>query len=150
MYVASNSNTMTTAMGTPGRSRAMALALGGADDEAAAVCRDSSPWPKLRRNPHALSTRTSRRRLGLPILDPTTAIAALQQALKIARESGNRFNESHIAVTLSELEVHTRRSRIRVRPPHAGDSQLPRLGQHRDSTESVGHPRHVVGSTRSL
>ena len=125
-------------------SRAMALALGGAHDEAAAVCRGLVAVAEASRNPHALSHAHLAEGLVYRYSDPTAAIAALQQALKIARESGNRFNESHIAVTLSELEVRTDAPRIRVRPSHAGDWQLPRLGQHRDARSPLAILASVV------
>ena len=57
------------------------------------------------RNPHSLSQALLA--IGLPsaYTDPPRAMEALRQALEIAQASGNRFNESHIAVVLSQLEA---------------------------------------------
>ena len=43
--------------------------------------------------------------LALRYADPQRALDALQRALEIAQASGNRFSESHIAVTLAPLEA---------------------------------------------
>ena len=106
MRAASNSNTMTTAMGTPGHPwqwRWLLVATRARRRPHCAVSSQRRRPPKTRirsrwhSSPKAWSTDTSIR---------PRALAALRRSLNIAQESGNRFNESHIAVTLSELEVH--------------------------------------------
>ena len=122
MRVASNSNTMTTAMGTPEASLAIALALGGDVKEAKAALRGVVAIAETTENPHSISIALLAEGLVDRYVDPATALAALRRSLSIAQESGNRFSESHTAVTLSELEVHHGAPAIRVRPPHAGDA----------------------------
>ena len=124
-------------------SRAMALALGGAHDEAAAVCRGLVAVAEASRNPHALSHAHLAEGLAFRYSDPTAAIAALQQALKVARESGNRFNESHIAVTLSELEVRT------DAPESAFDHLTLAIGNYHDSG-NIGTARSPLAILATL
>ena len=56
------------------------------------------------RNPHVLANALLAFGFAFRDVDPVAALAALARALEIAQGSGNRFVESHIAVTLSELE----------------------------------------------
>ncbi len=70
------------------------------------------------------------------------------------RPSGARWKSPRTAATastnptsqlsLSRPRSTTRLPRSRVRPPHAGDPQLPRVGKHRDVAQSAGHPRRPV------
>ena len=102
------------------------------------------PALRFRRHssPKAWPTETS-----IPATATGGPPAGVERSLgRAATGSANRTSPSHCR----ELEVHHGAQRIRVRPPHAGDAQLPRLGQHRDCTQSAGHPRRVVGSTRPL
>jgi hypothetical protein len=87
-------------------SLAMALALSGDEDEAKAVLGGAVAVAETTQNPHSLSTALLAEGLVHRYAEPATALAALQRSLNIAQESGNRFSESHTAVTLSELEVH--------------------------------------------
>jgi predicted ATPase len=86
-------------------SLAMSLALAGAADEAIAVSRGVVAVAEATRNPHSLSHTLLAQGLVHRYADPAVALAALRRSLKVAQDSGNRFNESHIAVTLSHLEV---------------------------------------------
>jgi predicted ATPase/class 3 adenylate cyclase len=87
-------------------SLAMALALDGAPNEAQSVLRGVVATAEATYNPHSLSTALLAEGLVRRYAEPATALAALRRSLDIAQESGNRFSESHTAVTLSELEVH--------------------------------------------
>ena len=86
-------------------SLAMALALAGAVIEAKAVLRGVVAVAESTQNPHSLSIALLAEGLVHRYTEPTTALTALRRSLSIAQESGNRFSESHTAVTLSELEV---------------------------------------------
>jgi tetratricopeptide (TPR) repeat protein len=83
----------------------MALALAGAENEAIAAQRGVVGVAEATQNPHSLTEALLAKGLVYRYTEPTTAQAALRQALQVAQESGNRFFESHIAVTLSQLEV---------------------------------------------
>ena len=85
---------------------AMALALAGAEMEALAVFDGVVAVAETTQNPHSLSTALLAKGLVYRYTEPATALEALQRSLTIAQESGNRFSESHTAVTLSELEVN--------------------------------------------
>ena len=84
----------------------MALALGGAVIEAKAALRGVVAVAETTQNPHSYSTALLAEGLVHRYIEPATALAALRRSLDIAQESGNRFTESHTAVTLSDLEVH--------------------------------------------
>jgi predicted ATPase len=89
-------------------SLAMALSLAGAENEAIAVQRGVVQVAEATQNPHALSQALLAEGLVYRYTEPTAALAALRRSLQVAQDSGNRFNESHIAVTLSQLEVRHR------------------------------------------
>jgi tetratricopeptide (TPR) repeat protein len=84
---------------------AMALSLAGAESEAKAVQRGVVAVAEATQNPHSLSHALLAEGLVHRYADPSVALAALKRSLQVAQESGNRFNESHIAVSLSQLEV---------------------------------------------
>ncbi len=86
-------------------SLAMALSLAGANTEATGVHRGVVEAAETTQNPHSLSQALLAEGLVHRYTEPAVALAALRQALQVAQESGNRFNESHIAVVLSQLEV---------------------------------------------
>jgi hypothetical protein len=86
-------------------SLAMALSLEGAENEAIAVERGVVAIAEATRNPHSISQAFLAAGLVYRYADPAAALAALRKALQIAQESGNRFDESHTAVVLSQLEV---------------------------------------------
>src|SRR6185503_1893040 len=86
-------------------SLAMALSLEGAENEAIAVERGVVAIAEATRNPHSISQAFLAAGLVHRYADPAAALAALRKALQIAQESGNRFDESHTAVVLSQLEV---------------------------------------------
>ena len=86
-------------------SLAMALSLEGAENEAIAVEHSVVAIAEATRNPHSISQAFLAAGLVHRYADPAAALAALRKALQIAQESGNRFDESHTAVVLSQLEV---------------------------------------------
>ena len=63
-------------------------------------------------------------------------------------DSGNRVNESHLAMSSGPSEAEARRPAGRARSRHSGDPQLPRLGQHRHSAFRLGYvsPPFSTGS----
>ena len=85
---------------------AMALALGGDVVEARSALRGVVALAETTSNPHSLSMALLAEGLVYRYTEPAAALAALQRSLNIAQESGNRFGESHTAVTLAELEAH--------------------------------------------
>jgi tetratricopeptide (TPR) repeat protein len=86
-------------------SLAMALSLEGKYDEAIALTDDLFAAADATGNPFSRSQLLLAAGLALRYADPQRALDALQRALEIAQASGNRFNESHIAVTLAPLEA---------------------------------------------
>ena len=87
-------------------SLALALALGRDDNEAKTALSGVVAAAESTQNPHSISIALLAEGMVRRYTDPATAMDAVQRSLNIAQKSGNRFNESHIAVTLSDLEVH--------------------------------------------
>ena len=83
----------------------MALALGGAHDEAMILTDGLVALAESTHNPFSLAQVLVAVALAYRYSDPHIALEALRRAQEIARESGNRFIESHIAVTLAPLEA---------------------------------------------
>ncbi len=83
----------------------MALALGGAHDEAIALTDGLVALAESTHNPFSLAQVLLAVALAYRYADPQKALASLRRALEIAQASGNRFEESHIAVTLAPLEA---------------------------------------------
>ena len=81
----------------------MALSLEGKYDEAIALTDDLFTAADTTGNPFSRSQLLLAAGLALRYADPQRALDALQRALEIAQASGNRLNESHIAVTLAPL-----------------------------------------------
>ena len=84
---------------------AYALTIAGAYDEAMAATDGLIAAAEATRNPHALANALLAYGFAFRYADPPAALTAHRQALEIAQESGNRFVESHIAVSLSQVEV---------------------------------------------
>ena len=83
----------------------MALALGGAQDEAVALTDGLVALAESTHNPFSLAQALVAVALAYRYSDPHIALEALRRAEEIAQGSGNRFIESHIAVTLAPLEA---------------------------------------------
>jgi predicted ATPase len=82
----------------------MALALGGATDEAVALTDGLVAVAESTDNPFSLAQALLGVALAYRYADPHMALVSLRRALEIAQASGNRFIGSHIAVTLAPLE----------------------------------------------
>ncbi|OBB16983.1 cyclase, partial [Mycobacteriaceae bacterium 1482268.1] len=83
----------------------MALVLTGSYGEAIELADGLSVVAETTENPFSLSQMLLATGFAFRYADPGKALVALRRALEIAQASGNRFNESHIAVTLAPLEA---------------------------------------------
>ena len=86
-------------------SLAMALSFSKGNIEALALMEDAMAVALATDNPYAMSHALLARGFTLRHTDPAAAVAALERTLEICAMSGNRFNESHAAVTVSQLEA---------------------------------------------
>ena len=82
------------------------------------------------RNPCALSFALLAYGFAFRDADPVRALDALRRGLVIAQDSGNRVNETTPGGQSGPTRGRIRRPAGRARLRHAGDPQLPRLGQH--------------------
>ena len=128
----------------------MALAIAGWHDAAMAAAKGLIDAAEATRNPHALSYALLAYGLAFLDADPVSALDALHRGLMIARDSGNRMNESHAALRLAEVEAqhedrataldhltlairtcHDSGNATAIRPPLAALAAfLDRLGRH--------------------
>ena len=83
----------------------IALAINGDHQEAIALADELRILAESAENPVSLSQLLLAVGLAYRHSDPDRALDALRRALEVARASGNRFNETHIAVTLAPLEA---------------------------------------------
>jgi predicted ATPase len=83
----------------------MALSLEGAYEEAISLTDGLFEVAETTDNPFSLSQMLLAAGFALRYAQPARALATLRRALAVAQDSGNRFNESHIAVTLAPLEA---------------------------------------------
>ena len=81
------------------------LMMAGSGDEARAVADVLVDTAEATRNPYVLSWALSAQGFAFREADPDRALEAVRRGLVIAQDSGNRFNESHLAVTLARLEA---------------------------------------------
>ena len=102
------------------------------------------------RNPFVLSFALLAYGSAFRDTDPDRALDALRRGLVIAQDSGNRYNETLLAVSLARLEAEHGDPLAALDYFAAGDPQLPRLGQHRQYAQPAGYPRRVLGSARTL
>jgi predicted ATPase/class 3 adenylate cyclase len=82
-----------------------ALTIAGCDDQAMAAAEGLLDTAEATRNPHALSLALLAYGFAWRNADPDRALEAMHQGLAIAHDSGNRFNESHLAANLAQLDV---------------------------------------------
>jgi predicted ATPase len=82
-----------------------ALILAGRGEEARATANGLIEAAEATHNPYALSFALWAHGYAFRDADPARALQALRRGLVIAQDSGNRFNESHLAVFLSGLEA---------------------------------------------
>jgi predicted ATPase len=83
----------------------MALTIAGRDDQAMAATEGLVDTAEATRNPEVLSLALMADGFAWRNADPDRALEATRRGLGVAHESGNRFNETHIAANLAQLEV---------------------------------------------
>ncbi|MDT5075797.1 MAG: hypothetical protein QOJ80_434 [Mycobacterium sp.] len=83
----------------------LALAATGAVQDAMAAARDLAKAAEATHNPYALCFALFVHATAFRDADPVGALEALRRGFAIARDSGNRFNETGLAVGLSRLEA---------------------------------------------
>jgi hypothetical protein len=83
----------------------LALTVEGSADETMAAANGLAAAAEATRNPYALSFALFAYGLAFRDADPAGALDALRRGLVIAQDSGNRFNETQLAVGLSRLEA---------------------------------------------
>jgi hypothetical protein len=84
---------------------AAALTMAGCPNEAITAATGLIDAAEATDNPHVLSFALLAHGFAFRDADPDRAREALRRGLVIARHSGNRANESHLAVILSQLEA---------------------------------------------
>jgi predicted ATPase len=82
-----------------------ALTMAGSGDEAMATATGLVEAAEAAANPWALSYALLAYGLAFRDADPIRALDAVRRGLMIAQDSGNRFNESHLAGALARLEA---------------------------------------------
>jgi hypothetical protein len=82
------------------------LALAGRDDEAIAAADGLVDTAEAPRNPFALLLALLAYGIAWRNADPDRAADAMRRGLVIARDSGNRYAESHLADHLAHVEVN--------------------------------------------
>ena len=82
-----------------------ALMLAGCSQEARTATNGLVDAAEATHNPYVLSFALWAHAYAFRDADPVPALEALRRGLVIARDSGNRFNESHLAVFMSVLEA---------------------------------------------
>jgi hypothetical protein len=83
----------------------VALAFAGSGHEARAATSGLTNAAEATRNPFVLSFALFAQGLAFSNTDPHRALDTLRRGLVIARGSGNRFDESHLAAVLCHLEA---------------------------------------------
>ncbi len=127
---APSSHAVATRTQSPGQRLVVALTIAGRGEEAMAAANGLIDAAEATHNPCALSFALLAYGFAFRDADPDRARDALRRGLVIAQDSGNRFNETHLATSLCPARGRTRRPAGRARLLHCGDPQLPRLGQH--------------------
>jgi tetratricopeptide (TPR) repeat protein len=84
---------------------AMALTVVGSRDEAITVATGLIDAAEATRNPYALSLALLADAFAFREADPVRALDALHRGLRIAQDNGQRANETHLAVSLAQLEA---------------------------------------------
>jgi predicted ATPase/class 3 adenylate cyclase len=86
-------------------SMVMALVIAGREEEAMAATDGLLDTAEATRNPNTLSLALMAYGFAFRSADPERALEATQRGLEIARESGNRFNETHLTANLAQLDA---------------------------------------------
>ncbi len=82
-----------------------ALTIAGREDEATAAADGLVEAAGATGNPYALSLALMAYGFAWRSADPDRALEAMHRGLAVAHDSGNRFNESHIAANMAQLDV---------------------------------------------
>ena len=83
----------------------MALTIAGRDDQAMAATERLVDTAEATGNPNALSLALMACGFAWRNADPDLAVEAMNRGLAVAHDSGNCFNETHIAANLAPVEV---------------------------------------------
>jgi predicted ATPase len=83
----------------------MALSVAGSAEETMVAANGLVAAAEATRNPYAISFARFVHGLAFRDADPRGALDVLRRGLAIARDSGNRFNETQLAVALSRIEA---------------------------------------------
>ncbi|HEY1440985.1 MAG TPA: hypothetical protein VGF65_09110, partial [Mycobacterium sp.] len=106
------------------------LTATGSGEEAMAAAKGLIDAAEATGNPCVLSFALLAYGLAVHDADPVRSLAALRRGLVIAQDSGNRANQSHLALNLCRYEAEHGEPAGCLRLLHRGDRQLSRLGQH--------------------
>ena len=121
----------------------------GFRDEAMAAANGLIDAAEATHNPYALSLALLAYGSAFLDADPDRAREAMRRGVVIAHDSGNRTNETYLAVQSGRTRSRTRRSAGRARSRLAGDPQLPRLRQHHHHPYPSGGPRGPARPART-
>ena len=105
-----------------------ALATAGSGEEAMAATDGLIDAAEATDNPYALSFVHLADGFAFRDSHPVRALDALRRGLVISQDSGNRFNESHLAVVLSQLEAQHGDRMAALDYVDSRDPELRRLG----------------------
>jgi tetratricopeptide (TPR) repeat protein len=83
------------------------LTIAGRDDDAIAAADGLVDTAEATRNPWALSLALLAYGIAWRNADPDRALEAMHRGVAIAHDSGNRYNESHLADHLAQVEVES-------------------------------------------
>ncbi len=83
----------------------MALTIAGSDDQAMAAADGLIDAAEATANPYALSLALMAYGFACRDAYPDRALEAMHRGLVIAQDSGNRFNEAHLAANLAQVEA---------------------------------------------
>ena len=125
------------------------LTVAGSNDEAMAAANGLTEVAEATRNPWAHSFALFTYGYAFSDADPVRALDALRRGLVIAQDSGNRANESFLAITLARLEAEHGDPLAALEYVTLRDPQLPRLGQRRHHPFPPGDPRRLTRPTRT-
>jgi len=120
----------------------VALTFAGSGDEARAAANGLIDAAETTRNPFVLSFALLAYGLAFRDADPDRALESLRWGLVIAQDSGNRYDESHLAVVLCHLEAE------HGDPPAAFEYFTLAIRNHHDSgnTTMVRTPLAVLAA----
>jgi predicted ATPase len=83
-----------------------ALTTAGFADEAMAAAKGLIEAAETTLNPHVLSFALTAYGFAFRDTDPIRALGAMRRGLVVARDNGNRFNETNLAQNLAQVEAH--------------------------------------------